>query len=67
MKPLLPAINREMLRERLYQYYLLTRLHRPIGLFLLLWPTLWALWIAAEGLPRPEVFVVFVLGVILMR
>ncbi|MDZ7661734.1 4-hydroxybenzoate octaprenyltransferase [Thiohalophilus sp.] len=67
MKPLLPAIKREMIRERLYQYYLLTRLHRPIGLFLLLWPTLWALWIAAEGFPRPGVFVVFVLGVILMR
>lgn len=63
----LPVINRELIRDRLYQYYLLTRLHRPIGIFLLLWPTLWALWIAAEGFPRLEVFVVFMLGVILMR
>ncbi|WP_134081281.1 4-hydroxybenzoate octaprenyltransferase [Thiohalophilus thiocyanatoxydans] len=56
-----------MIRERLYQYSLLMRLHRPIGIFLLLWPTLWALWIAAGGFPRPGVFVVFVLGVLLMR
>ncbi|MFO8025164.1 4-hydroxybenzoate octaprenyltransferase [Thiohalophilus sp.] len=62
-----PVINREQILDRLYQYFLLTRLHRPIGIFLLLWPTLWALWIAAEGFPRLEVFVVFVLGVILMR
>lgn len=54
-------------RDRAYQYFLLTRLNRPIGIYLLLWPTLWALWIAAEGFPRPGVFVVFVLGVILMR
>ncbi|TDY04069.1 4-hydroxybenzoate polyprenyltransferase [Thiohalophilus thiocyanatoxydans] len=67
MRPLLPAIKREMIRERLYQYSLLMRLHRPIGIFLLLWPTLWALWIAAGGFPRPGVFVVFVLGVLLMR
>ena len=62
-----PVMNRDQIRERLYQYFLLTRLHRPIGIFLLLWPTLWALWVAAEGFPRLEVFVVFVLGVILMR
>jgi len=63
----LTAINTDVIRERLYQYYQLTRLHRPIGIFLLLWPTLWALWVAAEGFPRLEVFVVFSLGVILMR
>ncbi|MDH5660684.1 MAG: 4-hydroxybenzoate octaprenyltransferase, partial [Gammaproteobacteria bacterium] len=39
----------------------------PIGIFLLLWPTLWTLWIAAEGVPHPGVLTVFVLGVILMR
>ena len=55
------------LRQRLYQYYLLTRLHRPIGIFLLLWPTLWALWIAGEGKPDLLVLVVFVCGVVLMR
>ena len=54
-------------KDRLYQYLLLTRLHRPIGIFLLLWPMLWALWIAAEGIPDPKVLVVFVVGVILMR
>jgi 4-hydroxybenzoate polyprenyltransferase len=43
------------------------RLHRPIGILLLLWPTLWALWIAGQGRPEPPVFVVFVLGVVLMR
>jgi 4-hydroxybenzoate polyprenyltransferase len=53
--------------ERFSQYALLMRLHRPIGIFLLLWPTLWGLWIAGEGYPNMLVTVVFVLGVILMR
>ena len=53
--------------ERLQQYALLIRLDRPIGIFLLLWPTLWGLWIAAEGFPKPGVLIVFVLGVFLMR
>jgi 4-hydroxybenzoate polyprenyltransferase len=43
------------------------RLHRPIGIFLLLWPALWALWIAGEGSPDPLVLFVFVAGVVLMR
>lgn len=54
-------------RKRLEQYALLTRLNRPIGILLLLWPTLWGLWIAAEGLPDIAVLFVFVFGVILMR
>jgi 4-hydroxybenzoate polyprenyltransferase len=53
--------------ERLRQYALLMRLDRPIGSFLLLWPALWALWLAGAGHPRPLVVVVFVLGVVLMR
>ena len=53
--------------NRLFWYSRLMRLEKPIGIFLLLWPTLWALWIAAEGMPDMLVFVVFVLGVILMR
>jgi 4-hydroxybenzoate polyprenyltransferase len=53
--------------ERLRQYALLMRLHKPIGILLLLWPTLWALWIAAAGHPDARVLVVFVLGVVLMR
>lgn len=55
------------LKERLHQYFLLTRLHRPIGILLLLWPTLWALWIAADGWPDPYVLLVFTAGVVLMR
>jgi len=54
-------------RERGRQYALLTRVDRPIGTYLLLWPTLWALWLAAGGVPDPHVLVVFVLGVIFMR
>ena len=57
----------EAITERLRQYALLMRLHRPIGIFLLLWPTLWALWIASAGHPDPLVLIVFVLGVVLMR
>lgn len=56
----------EML-ERLESYSELTRFDRPIGSLLLLWPTLWALWIAGRGSPDPYVLVVFFLGVFLMR
>ena len=45
----------------------LMRVDKPIGTLLLLWPTLWALWIAAKGLPHIDVFIVFCLGVFLMR
>lgn len=48
-------------------YLKLMRVDRPIGTYLLLWPTLWALWIAAEGLPDTRVLVIFVLGVYVMR
>ena len=53
--------------ERAREYALLMRLDRPIGSLLLLWPALWALWLAGNGHPRPLVVVVFVLGVVLMR
>ena len=43
------------------------RMHRPIGILLLLWPMYWALWIASEGQPEPVVLIVFTLGVIIMR
>ena len=56
-----------MTRERLLQYAYLMRLHKPIGIYLLLWPTLWALWIAGEGRPDLKVLLVFVAGVVLMR
>ncbi|HEX4916781.1 MAG TPA: 4-hydroxybenzoate octaprenyltransferase [Limnobacter sp.] len=52
---------------RLHDYWLLLRLDKPIGILLLLWPTLWGLWMAAEGMPPVQVFSVFVLGVVLMR
>src|SRR5690606_22303775 len=46
---------------------LLVRLHRPIGTLLLLWPTLWALFIAADGAPDPYMLFAFCLGTLLMR
>ena len=55
------------IRERLEQYYSLVRLDRPIGIFLLLWPALWALWIASHGKPDPLVLFVFIVGTVLMR
>lgn len=48
-------------------YFQLMRLDRPIGIFLLLWPTLWALWIAAQGHPPLKMFFIFVIGVVVMR
>ncbi|MCY7295743.1 4-hydroxybenzoate octaprenyltransferase [Alteromonas sp. a30] len=48
-------------------YWLLMRADKPIGTYLLLWPTLWGLWAAADGFPPLSVLVVFVLGVYLMR
>ncbi len=55
-------------KHSVLQLYLrLMRLDRPIGILLLMWPTLSALWIAAEGLPDLTVLMVFVLGVIIMR
>lgn len=67
LKTLNPSPRYQHIIDRLEQYSLLTRVDRPIGTLLLLWPTLWALWIAAEGWPRSSVLIVFVLGVILMR
>lgn len=55
------------IQDRLTQYYYLVRLHRPIGTYLLLWPTLWALWIASHGRPDPLVLFVMVAGTVLMR
>jgi len=52
---------------RLQQYWVLMRFDKPVGTFLLLWPTLWALWIAAGGVPDADVLIVFVAGVVLMR
>lgn len=48
-------------------YWELTRMHKPIGILLLLWPMYWALWIASNGQPNVLVFIVFTLGVVMMR
>lgn len=53
--------------EKLHYYAQLVRLDRPIGIYLLLWPTLWALWFAAEGVPDFTILFIFVAGVVLMR
>ena len=52
---------------RMEAYEKLVRLDRPIGILLLLWPTLWGLWIARKGIPPPAVLWVFLLGTVLMR
>jgi 4-hydroxybenzoate polyprenyltransferase len=49
------------------RYWRLMRMHRPIGIWLLLWPTLWAIWIASAGRPDPKVFLILVLGTIVVR
>ena len=53
--------------SRLREYARLMRLDRPIGIWLLLWPVLWALWIASNGHPDERLFVIFVLGTFVMR
>jgi len=59
--------GRTMARGTLHHYARLMRLHRPVGIWLLLWPTLWALWLAADGRPDQRLFLVFVAGVVVMR
>ena len=53
--------------QRLGHYGKLMRLDKPIGILLLRWPTLWGLWLAADGLPDLFILTVFVLGTVLMR
>lgn len=55
------------LLRRLDAYERLVRLDKPIGALLLLWPTLWAVWLAADGRPPAAIVVIFVMGTILMR
>jgi 4-hydroxybenzoate polyprenyltransferase len=52
---------------RLREYARLMRLDRPIGIWLLLWPVLWALWVSADGHPDERLFVIFVIGTFVMR
>ena len=55
------------MNSKLSAYIALTRIDRPVGIYLVLWPALWALWFASEGLPELHLLVVFILGAILMR
>lgn len=54
-------------RDRLWAYVQLTRFDRPVGIELLLWPTLWAVWLAADGQPTGQMVLIFSLGAIFMR
>lgn len=54
-------------RAQSLRYLRLIRFDRPIGTLLLLWPTLWSLWLAADGIPQTKNLIIFVLGVFLMR
>lgn len=56
-----------LIRQKASIYWRLLRMDRPIGTLLLLWPTLWSLWIAAKGVPSIKNLVIFILGVIVMR
>ena len=60
-------MNGAILREKIGLYERLMRLDKPIGTLLLLWPTLWAVWLAGDGRPPWDVVLVFVVGTLLMR
>ncbi len=53
--------------ERLSLYLQLTRMNRPIGILLLMWPTLWGVWLAGEGHPELHIVLIFITGTVLMR
>ena len=55
------------IKDRLDVYEKLMRLDKPIGALLLMWPTLWALWLARGGMPQPDLLLIFLFGVILTR
>lgn len=57
----------QKLSKKILGYAQLMRLDRPIGIYLVLWPTLWSLWLAAEGIPDITILLIFVIGVVLMR
>lgn len=61
------ALNYTDLGQKLPHFVALTRLNRPIGIYLLMWPMLWALWFAAKGIPRLDVLLIFILGTVLTR
>ncbi|MDQ7089282.1 MAG: 4-hydroxybenzoate octaprenyltransferase [Methylococcales bacterium] len=60
-------MTKDRLLDRAHQYWLLARFDKPIGILILLWPALWALWVASDGKPNLLVLTVICLGVILTR
>jgi 4-hydroxybenzoate polyprenyltransferase len=64
---LVTAMGNLNIGAKLYDYALLMRWDKPIGALLLLWPTLWALWLAGEGQPQQSIVIIFLAGVWLMR
>jgi 4-hydroxybenzoate polyprenyltransferase len=69
MRQLLASLTQiTSLQKDHWRFYLkLMRVDRPVGIYLLLWPTLWSLWLAAEGVPSIKNLVIFILGCFLMR
>ncbi|MBL4800006.1 MAG: 4-hydroxybenzoate octaprenyltransferase [Oleispira sp.] len=70
MTPIQNLLQKPVIAElwpKIKPFWQLMRLDKPVGIYLLLWPTFWALWIAAEGIPDFSVLVIFILGVIFMR
>ncbi len=67
LKASMLSLTSEQMKEKLRLYAELIRFNRPIGTYLLLWPTLWGLWFAAEGLPNLKLLIIFSIGVFLMR
>lgn len=67
MKTVISPKLRQSVVTQLRNYGKLMRIDKPIGIWLLLWPTLWALWLAGQGHPDPGLFIIFVLGVFFMR
>jgi 4-hydroxybenzoate polyprenyltransferase len=70
MTPIQNLLKQPVIAEywpKIQPFIELMRLNKPVGIYLLLWPTLWALWVAAKGIPDFSVLLIFILGVIFMR
>ncbi len=66
-QPIIMATLHNTILQKAPDYLELIRFDRPIGTYLLLWPAMWALWIAAEGPPDFKLLVIFIVGTFLMR
>ncbi len=70
MTPIQTLLKQPVIAElwpKIKPFVELMRLDKPVGIYLLLWPTLWALWVAAQGVPDFSVLIIFTLGVVFMR